>query len=145
MEKKNLKILWILTFLLWVIALTLPLVLSLDSNLPIACGGNSQIIVACLGNDELSFLGSIVPTIAGGQLGGGIEPTAEVEPEVVYIPKEAEYPFFSITNLNRFLKSKGLNQLDIYILEIFVFGLFICMLFLVFKKRKEKEKIETNK
>ena len=49
-----------------------------------------------------------------------------------------EIPSIEQANLNKFLLSKGLSQLDIYILEIIVFGILICIIFLVFKQKKRE-------
>ncbi len=115
----------------------IPLVSALDNSLPIICGGNDKILIGCLNSQDLIFLGNAVPTNPGGQ-GGGITPEVPEEIPIVKPPVKV-LPFFSIANLNAFLLSKGLGQLDIYILEIFIGGIFVCMLFLVFKKRKKKE------
>lgn len=126
--------------LIVLIMLVLPLINSLDNSIPISCGGNSEVLIGCLNSQDLVFLGNLVtsPSEKGGQQ---ISPEVQPEKEIVYVPKEAEYPFFSIANLNEFLLSKGLGQLDIYILEFFIGGIFVCMLFLVFKKKKDKKKM----
>jgi hypothetical protein len=130
---------YFLLFILLSISLSLPLVLSLDSNLPIACGGDGEnIIIGCLNTLDLIYLGAVPIVIPSG--GQQLEPEITPEKEIVVVSKEPEYPFFSIANLNKFFKSKGLNQLDIYILEFFLVGIFICFLFLIYKKGEKKGK-----
>ena len=53
-------------------------------------------------------------------------------------------PAFSIPYLNEFLISKGFGQLEIYVLEIFFFIIFICFLYLAFKKQKDAKQITNN-
>lgn len=119
------KLIFVLLLSIFII---LPLVSSLDPQLPQqCCGGDSELCIACLGDEELIALGA-VPAIVGPPEGGGVP----IEEEEVIPPEELPPTILSI--IATFL---GIKEEDVLFFGAIILLIFILVL-LIFARRKKR-------